>query len=125
MPLSPLESPETGIETEVDVLHESHVYVHCYFRNTDKDMLIRIWRTTFLVDNATGAKSGLVHAENISYAPQWTLIPDKKLFRFLLIFDALPRGCVSFDLVEELPQPGGFHISGIMRNQTDVYHIDI
>lgn len=125
MPLNPLEAPEVRTETEVDVLQESHVYVHCYFKNTHKDMLIRVWRTTFLVDNASGARSALVHAENISYAPEWTLIPDKKLFRFLLIFDALPRGCVSFDLVEDIPQSGGFHISGILRNQTDVYHVDI
>jgi hypothetical protein len=66
-----------------------------------------------------------VHAENISLAPEWTLIPDNKLYRFLLIFDALPRGCSAFDLVEEIPQPGGFHVEGIVRNQTDVYHVDI
>lgn len=125
MPLNPLETPEIGIETEVQTQNESHVYVHCYFKNTSKDMLIRVWRTTFLIDNASGARSGLVHAENISLAPEWTLIPDKKLFRFLLIFDALPRDCVSFDLVEEIPQPGGFHIGGIIRNKTDVYHVDI
>jgi hypothetical protein len=125
MPLTPLEAPEVSIETEVDIQQESHVYVHCYFKNTHKDMLIRIWKTTFLVDNASGARSGLVHAENISYAPEWTLIPDKKLFRFLLIFDALPRGCASFDLIEDIPQSGGFHISGILRNKTDVYHVDI
>ena len=125
MPLTPLESPEVGTETAVDVLHESHVYVHCYFNNTHQDMLIRIWKTTFLVDNASGERSGLVHAENISYAPEWTLIPDKKLFRFLLIFDALPRGCTSFDLIEDIPQSGGFHIAGILRNKTDVYHVDV
>jgi hypothetical protein len=30
-----------------------------------------------------------------------------------------------FDLVEEIPQPGGFVIKNIRRNETDVYHIDI
>src|SRR3979490_403399 len=87
---------EVLTETKMDVQQESHVYVHCYFNNTFKDMLIRIWRTTFLVDNASGNRSPLVHAENISYAPEWTLIPDKKLFHFLLIFEALPKDCVSF-----------------------------
>lgn len=125
MPQKPSESPEISTETEVDVLYESHVYVHCYFNNTSKDMLIRVWRSTFLVDNASGARSGLVHVENISIAPEWTLIPDKKRFRFLLIFDALPRGCESFDLLEDIPQAGGFHVSGIIRNKTDVYHVDI
>lgn len=125
MPLNPLESPEISIETEVDVSQESHVYVHCYFKNTHKDMLIRIWRSTFLVDNGSGGRSRLVHAENISIAPEWTMVPDNKMFRFLLIFDALPRGCVSFDLIEDIPQSGGFHVSGILRNKTDVYHVDI
>jgi len=125
MPLEPHESPEVSTETEVDVLHESHVYVHCYFNNTVKDMLIRIWKTTYLVDKASGSRSKLVHAENISYAPEWTLVPDKKEFRFLLIFDALPRACVSFDLVEDIPQAGGFHIEGIARNKSDVYHVNL
>lgn len=88
-------------------------------------MLIRIWKTTYLVDRGSGSKSKLVHAENISFAPEWTLVPDKKPFRFLLIFDALPRTCSSFDLVEEIPQAGGFHVEGIIRNKTDVYHVDI
>lgn len=125
MPLNPNELPEIELETKVDVSHESHVYVHCYFDNTSRDMLIRIWKTTFLVDNGSGSRSKLVHVENISYAPQWTLIPDKKRFRFLLIFDALPPTCASFDLVEDIPQAGGFHIAGIIRNKTDVYHVDI
>jgi hypothetical protein len=125
MPLEPHELPEVRTETKVDVQQESHVYVHCYFNNTYKDMLIRVWRTTFLIDRASGARSKLVHVENISFAPEWTLIPDNKLFRFLLIFDALPRGCTTFDLVEEIAQPGGFHVEGILRNQTDVYHVDV
>lgn len=125
MPLDPHELPEVSTETEVDVLQESHVYVHCYFNNTVKDMLIRIWKTTYLIDQASGARSKLVHAENISYAPEWTMVPDKKEFRFLLIFDALPRACVSFDLIEDIPQAGGFHVEGILRNKADVYHVNI
>ncbi len=117
--------PEVSTETKVDVQQESHVYVHCYFNNTGREMLIRIWKTTYLVDSGSGTRSKLVHVENISYAPEWTLVPDKKEFRFLLIFDALPRACTSFDLVEDIPQAGGFHIEGIARNKTDVYHVDI
>lgn len=125
MPLDPHELPEVSTETEVDVQQESHVYVHCYFNNTVKDMLIRIWKTTYLVDQGSGTRSKLVHAENISYALEWTMVPDKKEFRFLLIFDALPRACVSFDLIEDIPQAGGFHVEGILRNKSDVYHVQI
>lgn len=110
---------------DTDVLEDSFVYVHCYFNNIYKDMLIRIWKTTFLIDLSIGTRSRLLHVENISLAPQWTLIPDGKVYRFLLIFEGLPRGCTSFDLLEDIPQAGGFHVKGISRNRTDVYHIDI
>ncbi len=121
--------PEIDVETlaqiDPDVLEDSFVYVHCNFHNTWKDMLIRVWRTTYLVDQASGTKSPLVHAENISIAPMWTRIPDHQAYSFLLIFSALPKTCQTFDLVEEIDQPGGFHIANISRNKTDVYHVDI
>jgi hypothetical protein len=116
---------ETIVAEETVVLEQSHVYVHCYFNNTVKDMLIRIWKTTFLVDKTSSHRSRLVHIENISYAPQWTIIPENKLYQFLLIFDALPKGCEIFDLLEDIPQPGGFFIADIMRNKKDVYHVYI
>jgi len=116
---------ETAIAEETNVLEESHVYVHCYFNNTVKDMLIRIWKTTFLIDTFSGHRSKLVHVENISYAPEWTPIPNNSLFQFLLIFEALPKGCEVFDLLEDIPQPGGFFIQSIMRNPKDVYHVHV
>jgi hypothetical protein len=105
------------------VLNDSYVYVHCCFDNSVEDALIRIWKTTFLIDHVSGTKSELVHAENISFAPLWTIIPDNKIHNFMLIFSSLPKGCKIFDLVEEIPQPGGFHIRNIQRNGKDVYHV--
>jgi hypothetical protein len=100
---------------------DSHVYVHCYFDNPYTDALIRIWKTTFLIDNDSAFKSSLIHAEKISFAPQWTLIPDGITYSFLLIFSALP----TFDFIEEINQPGGFTVRNIPRNETDVYHITL
>ncbi len=121
--------PEIGIDvlTAIDPqsLEDSHIYVHCYFDNPYKDMLIRIWKTTFLIDKASGARSGMMHAENISIAPKWTLIADGVTFHFLLIFSSLPKSCERFDLIEEIDQPGGFLVKDIMRNHEDVYHITI
>lgn len=108
---------------EPSVIEDSYVYVHCYFDNSWEEALIRIWKTTFLVDRVSGAKSSLVHAENISIAPVWTVIPDNRVHTFILIFSALPKTCKVFDLVEEIPQPGGFHVRNIQRNGTDVYHV--
>lgn len=114
-----LEAEDTG------VLEDSYVYVHCYYDTPKDGMLIRIWKTTFLIDRASGARSGLVHAENISFAPQWTAIPGNTTFHFLLIFSGLPRSCQKFDFVEEIQQAGGFRVNNIARNEQDVYHITI
>jgi hypothetical protein len=116
---------EIATEKEVTVLEASHVYVHCYFNNTVKDMLIRVWKTTFLIDRGSTHRSKLIHVENISYAPQWTAIPENGVYQFLLIFDALPKNCELFDLLEDIPQPGGFYVANIMRNKKDVYHVYI
>lgn len=125
----PLVKPKVDVDTLASIdpssFDDSYVYVHCHFENTSDEMLIRIWRTTFLIDRNSSTRSQLVHAENISYAPQWTIIPGKQDFSFLLIFGGLPKSCMVFDLVEEIAQPGGFHVKNIRRNETDVYHIDI
>jgi hypothetical protein len=110
---------------QLSVLEDSYVYVHCSFDNSSKDALIRIWRTTFLVDDSSGAKSSLVHAENISIAPLWTIIPDKCIHNFILVFSALPKSCTKFDLIEEIAQPGGFVVRDIQRNPRDVYRVAI
>jgi hypothetical protein len=122
-----VERVETEVLTEVEstVLEESCVYVHCVFPIHSPGMLMRIWRSTYLIDRSSGARSELLHAENISYAPQWTLLPEAGTFNFLLIFSSLPKTCTLFDLVEEIPQPGGFCVSGIARNMKDVYRVTI
>ncbi len=123
--------PKPDVDSEVlssvdpHILEDSFVYVHCHYKNAYKDMLIRIWRSTFLVDKGSSSRSKLVHAENISFAPMWTQIPDSKTYSFLLIFTSLPKSCQEFDLLEDIPQPCGFFIGNISRNQTDVYHLDL
>lgn len=108
-----------------NALTDSYVYVHCHYHNPYDEMFIRIWRSTFLIDRVSGTRAKLVHAENISYAPVWTYIPGKQLYTFLLIFSALPKDCKVFDLMEDIPQAGGFFVSGISRNEQDVYHVTI
>ena len=118
---------ETDVLTSIDpkTLEDSHVYVHCYVDDPQDEMLIRIWKTTFLIDRTSRAKAGLIHAENITIAPLWTMIPGGSPFRFLLIFSSLPKSCTQFDFVEEISQPGGFFFTNIIRNERDVYHITI
>lgn len=125
----PVTKPEVGTEilTSIDphTLEDSHIYVHCHYKNEYDEMFIRVWRSTFLIDRTSNARAQLIHAENISIAPVWTIIPGKMEYTFLLIFSSLPKDCNVFDLIEDIPQSGGFHVSGITRNQQDVYHVTI
>lgn len=103
---------------------EKQVIVHCLF--DARNMLgakIRIWPTTYLYDLGSSHRSELAHADNISFCPQWTDVPEGKVVHFSLLFSGLPSGCSTFDLIEEIPQAGGFKVTGIKRNETDVYYV--
>lgn len=132
--MSITESPvraRPSIDTDVlfaihpEWLNDSYVYVHAHMNETDQEMLVRIWKSTFLIDKSSGNKSALVHAENITFAPVWTIVPKNFSYTFLLIFHALPKSCTVFDLAEQIPQPGGFFIADIARNRSDVYHLNL
>ena len=108
------------------VEEEKQVIVHCCFPATaSEDMLIRIWASTFLIDNRIGHKSTLIHHENISLFPYWTEVTAFKDYWFTLVFSGLPKDCESFDLKEEIPQEGGFIIKNIKRNSSDIYRVKI
>lgn len=129
----PAESPEvititkvkTVAKTHVQPDEEAQVIVHCSLKTEagSGDTLIRIWQTTFLVDKTTHTKSKLLHAENISVYPQWTLVQGGGTANFTLYFSPLPKSCKVFDLIEEIPENGGFEKHGIARNKADVYHV--
>jgi hypothetical protein len=103
---------------------EAMVIVHCSF-NAVEETGIRIWSSTFLIDQESGTRSRLLHALNITMAPMWMLVPGGTTARFTLLFSALPKSCSSFTLFEDIPQPGGFEIRNIKRNKSDVYNIRI
>ncbi len=108
-------------ETEVKTLEseERQTIVHCMCPAAE-DSAYRIWPSTFLIEHGTNKKVRLITAFNISFAPQWTLNDGKG---FTLIFAGLSKSCRSFDLVEEIPQAGGFEVYNIPRNEMDVYHV--
>ena len=127
---------ETHTETKIDVgtkskikeqfADERQVTVYCTFKCPPGDpQLIRVWNSTFLIDQSSGHRSRLLHAENITLFPYWTIVHGGENLVFTLLFSALPTGCASFDLFEEIPQSGGFFIPGIKRNELDVYRVDL
>ncbi len=116
----------TLLQLQLRQLEERQVIVHCLFKcPPSRELLIRIWKTTFLIDNHSSHKSKLLFFDNISLYPEWTLVKAGSRFKFTLLFSGLPEDCVSFDLFEDIPAAGGFYIPAIVRNKTDVYSVEI
>lgn len=115
------------LKNEVLLLNneEQQVIIHCTIFAQDLGDAARIWKSTYLIDRHSGKKHKMLFADGISFAPQWTLIPFNKPLNFTLIFKGLPKACKMFDLVEIIPEEGGFEIRNIQRNGTDVYHVTI
>jgi len=108
------------------VQEEKQVIIHCRYNCSNPyGMHIRIWPSTYLIAKDIAHKSELVHAENIPMAPSWMVVPQGASNQFSLIFSGLPKGCQKFDLVEIIPQEGGFFVSNIERNEVDVYTVEI
>lgn len=103
---------------------ERQTIVHCTLTESMADgfILIRIWPTTFLIQS-DGSRKKMLWFEQIAPFPHWmpVLVPHT----FTLIFEGLDRQCELFDLVEEIPQEGGFEVKGIRRNEMDVYRVKI
>lgn len=116
--VGPINIPEILTQTQ----EEGQVIVHVHMILMPGSQ-IRIWPSTYLHCQGGEPKKPLIHAENISLAPQWTQIDCFVDYRFTLIFNGLPKGCTSFDLIEEIEETGAFQVFGIERNRTDVYRI--
>lgn len=126
-----IERPEVAIDADLlaelkaQVHEEGQVIVHCLYLGMGMGFdAIRIWPSTFLLDQQSSHRSDLVHAENISLAPTWTIC-HFGLNRFTLVFSGLPRQCEVFDLVEQCEGPGAFCVKDIQRNEADVYYVQI
>jgi len=55
----------------------------------------------------------------------WRFLEPGQHITFTLLFAGLPRDCVLFDLVEVIPEDGGFKVPSILRNGMDVYRVEI
>jgi hypothetical protein len=117
--------PATRLHLLTDREEEAQVIVHCTFVAPNETSLIRIWQTTFLFAHNSPHRSRLLHVENISIFPAWTSVNANEVKKFTLIFSSLPKNCKAFDLIEKIPQSGGFEVSNIPRNERDVYEVSI
>jgi transposase-like protein len=104
------------------IKEESQVTIHFKYTGSMWGDKIRIWKSTFLHAKGSSHRSSLIHVENISLHPTWTHVSEGETINFTLIFSGLPKDCEYFDLIEDIPEPGGFIINEIKRNNSDVYH---
>lgn len=102
---------------------ERQVIVHAKVAIGNSVMGVRIWASTFLIPHGSDRKSKLLNTENISIYPQWMTVGFKPYHRFTLIFEGLPKSCTHFDLVEQIPESGGFEARSIPRNHSDIYEV--
>ena len=107
-----------------NIEEESQVIIHCCMTADEYANAARIWSSTFIIDNQSGKRCQLVFADGITMYPNWTYIEEGSSLNFTLIFNGLPKSCKSFDLVEIIPQAGGFEYRKINRNKSDVYHVE-
>ena len=116
------ETPDDSTQTQTEELNL--ITVHCFFKVIITSV-IRIWKTTFLVDHVTGERAKLLKAIDIPYAPDSRLVQTGTTARFTLIFDALPKSCTSFNMIEETSEPFPFNVFDISRNASDIYYVHI
>lgn len=116
--------PALKEELLTNIDERGQVTVRCRFDSAEFN-LIRIWRSTYLVCYDTGHRSELLHADGIAVAPQWMPVLPGSAAMFTLVFAPLPKECSAFDLVEDIPQAGGFHVAGIGRNRRDMYEVGV
>lgn len=115
----PVFKPGISFQVAHDALEERCTIVHC---TVLEETLIRIWPTTFLVQD-NGERKGLLQAYHITAYPYWKYVPPGHTFT--LVFEGLDKTCFLFDLLEDIPEPGGFHIENIERNKSDVYKVEV
>ena len=82
---------------------------------------VRIWPSIKLRCRTSGTESKFIHAIGLSPFPNLTRVEPGEAYT--LLFEALPSSCRAFDLIEDIPQPGGLVVEDIARNGRDVYRL--
>jgi hypothetical protein len=85
----------------------------------------RIWPCIELRSKTTDERAKLLHLEGLLPFPNWTHVAAGQHLSYCMVFERLGKNATRFDIVEEIPSPGGFFLPDVVRNQTDVYHFQL
>lgn len=114
--------PNTLTEIQINIATaeevEGQTTVHCYCHVNGG---IRIWPTTFIIDNL-GNSYKLLHAFGIPLYPIYMPV-NNSVTRFTLIFPTLNNSASSFHIIEQIPETemGAFYTEVILKNNTGIY----
>lgn len=115
-------APELLAQINCD--EEKQVIIHARTTNVyNYNCTIRVWPTIYLFPKNSSIRCNLIESYNIAKYPIWHNLSPKSTHHFTLIFQGLPKDCEMFDIIEIIPEQGGFEVKGIQRNREDVYNI--
>ena len=112
---------ELATQTET----ESQVIVHINYFTGPNAGLLRVWNNTYLECKDSKIKSRLLFSDNIAIYPEWREVDAYTTVNFTLLFENLPKECNSFDLIEDIPEEGGFLFRDIPKNSSNVYSLKL
>lgn len=111
---------DPALLSEIRQDRERCTIVYCMHINLiEEGVRMRVWPGTCLVQD-NGVRKKLVQAYGISVYPEWQIV-ERGVIAFTLVFEGLDKDCRKFDLVEDIPEPGGFLVRDFERNELDVY----
>lgn len=119
--------PDLLDQLRIQTEEQGQVILHFLYMNISPyASKVRIWPSSYLYDQGSDHRSEIVHAENITWYPEWKDIAPFTLDYFSLIFTGLPKSCTVFDFEEHCTSEGGaFVVRGIQRNDQDVYYLQM
>lgn len=111
-----VEKPKVSIHFKPEIDDTGQVIIH----GKSSGGRTRLWPDhTVLIPHGFNKICKLVYSEGISLYPNWS----NGDIKFIMIFEGLPNGCQAFDLIEQIPESGGFKFPNITRNNSDVYKL--
>ena len=123
--IKPNIAPELLSQLDTKFEEEKQVIVHCGFQNNYLiGNLVRIWRTTFWWINLQGTEANFYSGKISRCFPYWTEVPVKEYWFTLIFLDCLKivNSLISW---KKFRKEGGFLVTDIDRNESDVYTIKL